>query len=64
MSHDIPSKALSIKQFCKMYNIGTTKFHDLKNNKQIDVRKIGKKTIIPVESAEQWFNNLPKAINN
>lgn len=42
--------ALSRKETCETLSIGTTKFHELVSAKKLDTFKIGRKTLVKVDS--------------
>ena len=51
--------ALDLNGFCKQYSIGRVKTYELINAGQLTAVKVGRKTLIPVASAERWFAALP-----
>ncbi len=57
----LSKRILTVSEFCHDYGGCRTKFYDLKNNNEIAVKKIGSKTVIPIEEAERWLEALPNA---
>jgi excisionase family DNA binding protein len=52
-------RALSIEQFCDHYGVGrTTTYEEIKSGR-LPARKIGKRTLISVDDAEEWLRCLP-----
>lgn len=52
--------ALSIHEFCEKFNVSkSTCYNEIKAGK-LPVRKLGRKTLIAVIDAEEWFDNLSK----
>jgi predicted DNA-binding transcriptional regulator AlpA len=52
-------RAMNIGEFCQRYGIGrTTAYVEIKH-KRLRARKIGKRTIISEDDAEDWFDRLP-----
>jgi excisionase family DNA binding protein len=51
--------ALRIPEFCRAFGVGRTKFYELVARRELQPRKSGKQTLIPVAEAERWFNSLP-----
>ena len=49
---------LTIPQFCKSINIGTTYAYQLINEGKIRAVKIGKKTLIPKEALDDFIADL------
>lgn len=54
-------KWLEISQFRDTYRIGRTKIYELIAQKQLEMVKLGRKSLISVASAERLFANLPRA---
>ena len=52
-------RALSIVEFCERYGLCRTKAYDELKSGRLRARKIGKRTIIPVDDAEDWLQQLP-----
>jgi hypothetical protein len=55
-------RAMSVRVFCETYDIGRTKAYEEINAGRLKARKIGSRTIITTDDAEDWLNALP-AIN-
>jgi hypothetical protein len=51
--------ALTVKNFCREYDLGATSAYNLIAAGKLHARKAGKRTLISRESAEAWFNSLP-----
>jgi excisionase family DNA binding protein len=52
-------RALSIAEFSERYGVGrTTTYEEIKSGR-LRARKIGKRTLIIVDDAEQWLRHLP-----
>lgn len=51
--------ALPILGFCKWANIGRTAVYQEIKNGRLKVRKCGRRTLVPIEEAVAWLNNLP-----
>jgi excisionase family DNA binding protein len=52
-------RALSISEFSARYGVGrTTTYEEIKSGR-LRARKIGKRTIISVDDAEDWLLHLP-----
>ena len=51
-------RALSVEQFCELYNIGKTTAYAQIREGRLRLRKIGKRSVIAVEDAEIWFRDL------
>jgi predicted DNA-binding transcriptional regulator AlpA len=50
-----PTLALSIRQFCKAYNISEDFFYKLKRQGQAPrLMKVGARTLISMEAAKEW----------
>ena len=58
-STNTSNKAYSVDEFCKSYKFGRSLFYKLlREGKGPKVIKIGRRTIIPADEAEQWFSSL------
>lgn len=58
---DIPGRrVMSVEEFLAWAGISRWKFYDLVKHKQIRPRKIGSRTVIPIEEAERWLRELPE----
>jgi len=53
-------RALSIKEFSEQYGIGRSSVYEELKAGRLRARKIGKRTIIAIDDAEEWLRNLPK----
>ena len=53
-------RALSIKEFSERYGIGRSSVYEELKAKRLRARKIGKRTIITVDDAEEWLHKLPQ----
>jgi len=53
-------RALSIQEFTEQYGIGRTSVYEELKAGRLHGRKIGKRTIITVDDAEEWLRNLPQ----
>ena len=53
--------AYTVKEFCAWAGISRSKFYQEVNAGQIRLRKIGRKSVITVDEAENWLLNLPGA---
>jgi excisionase family DNA binding protein len=52
--------AFSIKDFCDQYGIGrTTAYEEIKAGR-LKAVKVGRRTLVPVESGQDWLQALPK----
>lgn len=56
-----PRAAWSIREFCERYNVSKGYANFLMNSGQLQRVKMGRRTLIPVESAEAWWASLAKA---
>jgi excisionase family DNA binding protein len=59
VQHRALKRALSVRDFCERYNVGRTTVHQEIKNGQLKARKAGRRTLIGVEDAEQWWRSLP-----
>ncbi len=58
---EIDKRAISIAEFCSRYGLGrTTAYEEIKAGR-LEVVKAGKRTLVPVDAAESWLQNLPSA---
>jgi hypothetical protein len=55
------NRAMSVAQFSEGYGIGRTKTYEELNSGRLRGRKIGKRTIITEDDAEDWLRRLPAA---
>lgn len=51
-------EALTIADFCRAYGVGRSYTYEEIRAGRLPVRKAGRRTLIPVEGARQWFNGL------
>ena len=51
---------MSIRTFCDVYSVGRTRTYDLIAAGKLQAVKNGPRTMIDVESAEQWAASLPR----
>jgi excisionase family DNA binding protein len=51
----------TIPQCCRLAAIGRTKFYELVANREIPLRKIGKKSLIAAADLKRWVEGLPAA---
>lgn len=51
--------AFSVKEFLSWARISRTKFYEEVGARRIEVRKLGKKTLVPRQEAERWLDSLP-----
>jgi hypothetical protein len=54
-------RAMSIVEFCNRYGLGRTRAYEEMNSGRLRGRKIGTRTIITDDDAEDWLRNLPVA---
>ena len=52
-------RAMSIAEFCERYGPGRTKTYEELKSGRLRARKIGKRTIITEDDAEDWLQRLP-----
>jgi len=52
-------RAMSIAEFCERYGPGRTKTYEELKSGRLRGRKIGKRTIITEDDAENWLRCLP-----
>jgi hypothetical protein len=53
-------RAMSILQFSENYGVGRTKIYEELSSGRLRGRKIGKRTIITEDDAEDWLQKLPE----
>jgi excisionase family DNA binding protein len=58
-------RAFKIEEFCRRYPIGRTKAYEEISSGRLRAHKVGRRTIITAEDAEDWLRHLPlmKATN-
>lgn len=49
----------SVNAFCRWAGIGRTAAYAEIKDGRLEVRKLGKRTIVPVAEARRWFEALP-----
>jgi excisionase family DNA binding protein len=54
-------RAFSIREFCQFYELGRTKAYQEINAGRLKAVKVGSKTIIRADDAEEWLANLKVA---
>ena len=52
--------ARTVRGFCEAYGVGKSKVYELIAQGKLDVRKVGRRTLIVEESAKAWFNAAAK----
>jgi hypothetical protein len=52
-------RAMSIAEFCERYGPGRAKAYEELKSGRLRGRKIGKRTIITEDDAEDWLQHLP-----
>jgi Helix-turn-helix domain len=57
--HPPRPRAMGIEDFCDLYGPGRTKVYEEIKSGRLRARKIGKRTIITVDDAEDWLRQLP-----
>jgi helix-turn-helix protein len=57
--HHPRPRAMSIEEFCDLYGPGRTKAYAEIKSGRLRARKIGKRTIITLDDAEDWLRRLP-----
>jgi excisionase family DNA binding protein len=58
-AESIQQRAMSVDDFCRRYRVGrTTTYQEIKEGR-LRARKVGKRTIIGDDDAEEWFQRLP-----
>ncbi|NQV19815.1 MAG: hypothetical protein HQ511_00205 [Rhodospirillales bacterium] len=58
---NLPSRAFTVREFGLVYGPGRSKTYELISEGKLTAVKVGAKTLISAESAEDWFTNLPRA---
>ena len=59
MARAVAEGAESIAEFCERYGPGRTKTYEELKSGRLRARKIGKRTIITEDDAEDWLLRLP-----
>jgi hypothetical protein len=52
-------RAMSVRGFCEAVGIGRTRFYQEVKTGRLRVRKVGRRTIVTSDDAEDWLNRLP-----
>ena len=52
-------RAMSVRGFCESVGIGRTRFYQEVKTGRLRVRKVGRRTIVTSDDAEDWLNRLP-----
>jgi len=52
-------RAMSVATFCRRYGLGRTRTYAELKAGRLRAHKIGKRTIITLDDAEQWLSQLP-----
>jgi excisionase family DNA binding protein len=52
-------RVLSIREFSQLYGVGRTKVYDELKSGRLRGRKVGNRTIIARDDAENWLQQLP-----
>lgn len=52
-------RALSIAEFCKRYGVGRSSAYEEIKSGRLEARKVGARTLITFEAAENWLGQLP-----
>ena len=59
VTHTDEKEAFSVEEFCRRYPIGKTRLYDEINRGNLQAKKLGRRTVIPAESARAWLRELP-----
>jgi hypothetical protein len=57
--HRARQRAMSLAQFCQRYSIGRTRAYEELKSGRLRGRKVGRRTIITDDDAEDWMWRLP-----
>jgi hypothetical protein len=52
-------RAMSVRCFCDNFGVGRTTFYAEVRSGRLRVRKIGRRTLVLCDDAEDWLNRLP-----
>jgi hypothetical protein len=55
-----PSVLIPVREFCGKYGIGRTKLYELLSTGALEGVRVGSRTMITGDSAEQWAASLPR----
>lgn len=58
---ETPRAAWSVAEFCTRYNVSKGTAFALLRDHKIQRVKIGRRSVIPVESADAWWQSIQKA---
>lgn len=50
---------MSVRSFCESVGIGRTRFYQEVKAGRLRVRKLGRRTLVTTDDAEEWLSNLP-----
>jgi hypothetical protein len=56
-------RAMSVPEFCRKYGTGKTSAYQEIQAGRLRARKVGRRTIIAQDDAEDWLRRLPKALS-
>jgi excisionase family DNA binding protein len=59
LSRGARQRAMSVAEFCERYGPGRTKAYEELKSGRLRARKIGKRTVITEDDAEEWLRHLP-----
>ena len=54
-------RAFSVEEFCKRYGIGRSSAYEEIRAGRLKCRKLGARTLVPQDSAEEWLASLPQS---
>lgn len=52
-------RLLTVPQFVSRYNVGRTKTFEEIKERRLKAVKVGRRTMIPFDAAEEWLRSLP-----
>jgi excisionase family DNA binding protein len=52
-------RAFSVEEFCRRFGVGRTKVYEELGLGRLRARKVGRRTIITEDDAEDWLRRLP-----
>ncbi len=53
-------RLISVNEFCRTFGIGRTKAYEVLKSGQLRSVKVGSRTLIDMESAHAWADDLPE----
>lgn len=56
---DYQRRAYDLKGFCEIFSIGRTKVYQEIREGKLKTLKVGRRTIITAQAADEWLNSLP-----